>query len=140
MIQNLIFAVPLILGAVMILSGLIIRNRPRGKIRRGISTEALIIDFAEKTAYMKKIPYKAVSPVVEFSTPDGRKINAVYPYFINQDFISFKRGDTIKICYDKKNTNRFHIENDGSKSNLSFILLFSGLFMIVADVIMFLKY
>ena len=140
MIYYLIFAVPLILGAVMIFSGLIIRNRPRGKIRRGISTEALIIDFAEKTAYMKKIPYKAVSPVVEFSTPDGRKINAVYPYFINQDFISFKRGDTIKICYDKKNTNRFHIENDGSKSSLSFVLLFSGLFMIVADVIMFLKY
>lgn len=140
MIYYLIFAVPLILGAVMIFSGLIIRKRPRGKIRRGISTEALIIDFAEKTAYMKKIPYKAVSPVVEFSTPDGRKINAVYPYFINQDFISFKRGDTVKICYDRKNTNRFHIENDGSKSSLSFVLLFSGLFMIVADVIMFLKY
>ena len=34
----------------------------------------------------------------------------------------------------------FHIENDGSKSSLSFVLLFSGLFMIVADVVMFLKY
>lgn len=140
MIYYLITAVPLILGAVMILSGLIIRKRPRGKIRNGIFTEALIVDFAEKTAYMKKVPYKAVSPVVEFSTPDSRKITAVYPYFINEDFVTFKRGDTVRICYDRKNTNRFHIENDGSKSSLSFVLLFSGLFMIVADVVMFLKY
>lgn len=124
----------------MILSGLIIRNRPRGKIKNGIPAEALIVDFAVKTAYMKKIPYKAVSPVVEFKTADGKKINAVYPYFINQDYVRFKRGDIIKICYDKNNTNRFHIENDGSRSNLSFVLMFSGFFMIASDVLVFLKY
>lgn len=140
MIKYLIFAVPVILGAVMILTGLIIRKRPRGKVRNGISTEAVITDFAEKTAYMKKVPYKAVSPIVEFQTADGKLINAVYPYFINQDYVRFKRGDTVKICYDKNNTNRFHIENDGSKSNLSFMLLFSGLFMILADVLLFLEY
>ncbi len=136
----LIFLVPVIVGAVMAFIGLVIRNRPRGKIRNGIFTDALIVDFAVKTAYMKKVPYKAVSPVVEFTAPDGSRIIAVYPYFINQDFVSFRIGDVIKICYDRNNTNRFHIENDGSKSNLSCILIFSGLFIIASDIVMFLKY
>lgn len=140
MIEYLIISLPVLTGIIMILCGLIIRNRPRGRVKNGVPAEALIIDFAVRTAYMKKIPYKAVSPVVEFQTPDGKKVNAVYPFFINEDYVSFKRGDIIKICYDRNNINRFHIENDGSKSNLSFILLFSGLFMVVADVIMFLKY
>ena len=56
----LIFLVPVIVGAVMAFIGLVIRNRPRGKIRNGIFTDALIVDFAVKTAYMKKVPYKAV--------------------------------------------------------------------------------
>lgn len=140
MIEYLIISLPVLTGIIMILCGLIIRNRPRGRVKNGVPAEALIIDFAVRTAYMKKIPYKAVSPVVEFQTPDGKKVNAVYPFFINEDYVRFKRGDIIKICYDRNNINRFHIENDGSKSNLSFILLFSGLFMVVADVIMFLKY
>jgi len=138
--QYIIVSVPVIIGIAMILCGLIFRNRPRGKIHGGIPADALVTDFAVRTAYMKKVPYKAVSPVVEFETFDGKKVNAVYPYFINEDYVRFKRGDIVKICYDKNNTNRFHIENDGSRSNLSFILIFSGLFMILADVIIFLKY
>ncbi len=140
MIQYIIILIPVLIGVIMIFCGLIIRNRPKGKIKNGIPADAMIIDFAVKTSYIKKVPYKSVSPVVEFKNSDGKKINAVYPFFINEDYIRFKRGDIIKICYDENNTNRFHIENDGSKDSLSSVLVFSGLFMIIADVIIFLKY
>ena len=134
-----IIFIPIIIGAIMIICGLLIRNRPKGKVKNGIFTEALIIDFAVKTAYVKKVPYKAVSPIVEFQTQNG-SVKAVYPFFVNQDYVKFKRGDTIKICYDKNNTNNFHIEDDGSKNDLGFVLMISGAFMIIADIVMFLQY
>lgn len=135
----IITLIPVFVGTIMIICGIIIKDRPKGKIKSGVHTQAVIIDFAMKTAYMKKVPYKAVSPIVEFDTPDGT-VRAVYPYFLHEDYVKFKRGDIIKICYDKNNTNKFHIENDKSKSDFSFMLIFSGAFMIVADFIMFLQY
>ena len=92
MIEYLIISLPVLTGIIMILCGLIIRNRPRGRVKNGVPAEALIIDFAVRTAYMKKIPYKAVSPVVEFQTPDGKKVNAVYPFFINEDYVRYYKN------------------------------------------------
>ncbi|MDE5946078.1 MAG: DUF3592 domain-containing protein [Oscillospiraceae bacterium] len=135
----IIALIPVLIGIIMIISGFFLGKRPKGKIKDGIYTDALVIDFAFKTSYMKKVPYNTVSPVVEFNTENG-KVNAVYPFFIHEDYIKFKRGDVIKICYDKNNTNKFHIENDNSKSNISLMLVLFGIFIILADALLFLQY
>ena len=76
---------------------------------------------------------------MEFDTENGR-VTAVYPYFIHEDYYFHKIGDILKICYDKKNTNRFHIENDGSHDNIGTFLIGGGVFMIAALLIIIIQY
>ncbi len=140
MIKNLIILSPVILGAILVIAGIIVKKRPRGKIKNGIYTQAYIIDTAERTAYYKRNPYRTKSPIVEFETQENKSVRAVYAYFIHEDSYKYRIGDTIKICYDKKNTNRFHIEDDGSHSEISTILIGAGATMIAAVILLAVRY
>ena len=139
MIAGIALISPLIIGIILIVFGFAVKKRPKGKISGGIYADAVIVDTAEKLAYCKRTPYRAKSPVVEFDTENGR-VTAVYPYFIHEDYYFHKIGDILKICYDKKNTNRFHIENDGSHDNIGTFLIGGGVFMNVALLIIIIQY
>lgn len=136
---GIVFSVPVIIGAIMILTGLILRKKPRGRVKNGIYTEAMVIDTAERQAYLKRSPYKAKAPIVEFETEKGW-VTAIYPFFIHEDYYKYRQGDRIKICYNSKNTNNFHIEDDGSHSEISACLIGGGAFIIIASLILWLRY
>jgi len=139
MIIYAIAAVPVIIGIILVTIGLLIRNRPKGRIRGGIYTTALVVDTAERVSYYKKSRYNSKAPIVEFETEKGY-VKAVYPYFTQEDYYNIRVGDTLKICYDKNNTNRFHIEEDGSHRDISAFLTGGGIFMILSEIIILIRY
>lgn len=136
---RIVFLVPVIIGVLLIISGLILRKKPRGRVKNGIFTEALVIDTAEREAFLKRSPYKAKAPIVEYETEKGY-VRAIYPYFVHEDYYKYRPGDTIKICYNRSNTNKFHIEEDGSHSEISACLIGGGAFIIASALILWLRY
>jgi hypothetical protein len=140
MIEHIITAVPIAIGLILLTVGLIVKKRPRGKVKNGIYTDAYVIDTAERTAYYKRTSYRTKSPIVEFETQEKEYVRAVYAYFVHEDSYHYRTGVIIKICYDKNNTNRFHIEDDGSHSEISTFLIGAGISMIIAVIILAIRY
>ena len=141
MILSAVKLAPVVIAAVLTGIGLFLKDRPRGKFRHGIQTDAVVCDIAVRNVCYKhrQNQYKVMSPKVQFSYGDKSFI-AVYPFFINENSFNFEVGDKIHICFDPKNPNRFFIENDGSKNNISFSFICCGLFIIISYIIIIINY
>lgn len=131
---KLILAVPIALGVCLILIGVFLFIR---RTRLGIQTTGIIVGTAKYNKKYAKIKMDVEAPIVKY-TVKGQVYECTADKFLMEGTISYKKGDRINIRVNRKNHRKFQPVQ--SKDTAEKIFICCGTFIILAYIIMYIRY
>lgn len=129
-----IAAVPFIIGAVLALIGAVMFIF---RTRLSIHTQGIITDIAKTVKKRSRTEITLEAPIVRY-TLNGIEYSGVSRKFFSEGIFGFKKGKKINIRVNRKNKRSFVPEESGG--NAEIFLFFGGMFMILANTIIQLRY
>lgn len=132
--EKIVLAVPVFIGAILVLSGIILMVYRR---KSGISVTGVITDIARTERKYSRVRINLEAPVVQY-TINGEIITAVSSKFFAEGIYSFKRGKPISIRVSSGNNRKFVPEERSGAAEK--ILITCGLMMALGCVIMIFRY
>lgn len=134
MIVNIVLAAPIVIGIILILIGIYFFIR---RTRLGIQTTGIVVGTAKYNKKQAKIKMDVEAPIVKYSV-NGHEYECTADKFLMEGMISYKKGDVIAIRVNRKNPRRFQPVQSGNTAEK--ILVSCGTFMIIAYIIMYIRY
>lgn len=132
--EKIILAVPVFIGAILSLSGVILMLYRR---KSGIAVTGVITDVVRSERKYSRVKINLEAPVVQY-TINGEIITAVSSKFFAEGVYSFKRGKPIDIRVSAGNSRKFvPREQNGAAEK---ILIACGLMMSLGCLIMIFRY
>lgn len=134
MIVNIILAFPVALGIVLLLLGVALYIR---RLKFGIHTVGVITGIDKSSRKKARIKIDVEAPIVRYKI-NGREYNCPAEKYQTEGVSSYKKGQKINIRVNRKNPRIFNPVSSGSVWEMFFI--FGGIFIIIAYVIMYVRY
>ena len=134
MLVKVILAAPVIIGIILILTGIYMFLR---RTRLGIQTIGIIVGTAKYTKKQAKIKMDVEAPIVRY-TVKGHEYECTADKFLMEGMNSYKKGSKINIRVSRKNPRKFQPVQSGDRAEK--ILISCGAFMIIAYIIMYIRY
>ena len=122
----IIFFIVLGIGFILVSSKLI--EKKKRIIQNGIETEGIIFGFETSISYNNT---STKYPVIRFVTHDGIWITQVSDYGV--PFL-FKKGQKVKVIYDRENPKDFIFRTSIDISNSSYLFLIIGIILFIIGV------
>ncbi|MGN0614302.1 MAG: DUF3592 domain-containing protein [Porcipelethomonas sp.] len=134
MAVKIILAAPIVIGLVLVFSGIFLYIR---RTKLGIQTEGTITGTAKGSRKYARLKMETEAPVVRY-TVKGVEYNCPASKFQAEGVNSYPKGSKIKIRVSRRNPHRFEPVQGGGTAEL--LLIVCGGFMVFAYIIMYLRY
>lgn len=134
MIIKIILAVPVILGILLMLIGVFLYIR---RTRLGIQTVGVVTGVSKMNKTYAKVKMDMESPIVKYNVKGQEYTCASYKYQA-EGIVTYKKGEKINIRVSRRNPRVFAPVKSGGTAEI--FLIFGGIFMIIAYIIMYLRY
>lgn len=134
MVIKMILAAPVAIGIILILIGVYLFVR---RTRLGIQTTGVIVGTAKYSKKQAKIKMDVEAPIVSYIV-NGHKYECTADKFLMEGMNSYKKGSKINIRVSRKNPRKFQPVQSGDTAEK--ILISCGTFMILAYIIMYIRY
>ena len=134
MLVNIVLAAPIVIGIILILIGIYLFIR---RTRLGIQTTGVVIGTAKYNKKQAKVKMDVEAPIVRY-TVKGHQYECTASKFLMEGILNYKKGDSIPIRVSRKNPRKFQPVQSGTTAEKIFITC--GTFMIIAYIIMYIRY
>ena len=132
--EKIILLTPVITGAALILSGVILFFR---RTQMGIHIDGIVIGTAKSRKKHAGVEIVTETPIVKYEV-SGQTYNVAAAKFYTESTVVFKKGSSISIRVNPKNHRSFVPDERGNTAEKIFICC--GAFMIFATAVMYFRY
>ncbi len=134
MIVKIILAVPVVIAVLLILIGVFLHIN---RTRLGIQTVGVVTGISKLTKTHLKVKMDMESPIVKYSVK-GQEYTCPSVKYQAEGITTYKKGQKINIRVSRRNPRVFAPVKSGSTAEV--FLIFGGIFMIIAYIIMYIRY
>ncbi len=134
MLVNIILAVPVILGVLLLLIGIFLHIN---RTRLGIQTVGVVTGVSKLNKTYAKVKMDMESPIVRY-TVKGQEYTCASVKYQAEGIVTYKKGEKINIRVSRRNPRIFSPVKSGGTAEI--FLIFGGIFMIIAYIIMYIRY
>ena len=134
MVVKIILAVPVIVGAILIIIGVLLTVN---RTRFGIQTEGIVTGISKKSKRFTRLKMDVESPVVKYKI-NGQEYNCPASRYVAEGVFNFKKGDKVKIRVNRKNHRIFNLTKNSGLAEL--LLIGCGIFIILSYIVLYIRY
>ncbi len=134
MLVNIILAVPVILGVLLLLIGIFLHIN---RTRLGIQTVGVVTGVSKLNKTYAKVKMDMESPIVRY-TVKGQEYTCASVKYQAEGVVTYKKGEKINIRVSRRNPRIFSPVKNGGTAEI--FLIFGGVFMIISYIIMYIRY
>lgn len=134
MLVNIILAVPVILGVLLLLIGIFLHIN---RTRLGIQAVGVVTGVSKLNKTYAKVKMDMESPIVRY-TVKGQEYTCASVKYQAEGIVTYKKGEKINIRVSRRNPRIFSPVKSGGTAEI--FLIFGGIFMIIAYIIMYIRY
>lgn len=134
MLVNIILAVPVILGVLLLLIGIFLHIN---RTRLGIQTVGVVTGVSKLNKTYAKVKMDMESPIVRY-TVKGQEYTCASVKYQAEGVVTYKKGEKINIRVSRRNPRIFSPVKNGGTAEI--FLIFGGIFMIISYIIMYIRY
>ncbi len=113
---------PVIVSFCLAAAGLFLRCSKSHGIRHPVYTDAIVVSKVTQIGYHNHSTVELIAPVLRFTTENGEK-NLTYRRYVPEWKYRYRTGETVRICYERDDHDKFQIcceQSDRWKSDLLF--------------------
>ena len=134
MLVNIILAVPVILGVLLLLIGIFLHIN---RTRLGIQTVGVVTGVSKLNKTYAKVKMDMESPIVRY-TVKGQEYTCASVKYQAEGVVTYKKGEKINIRVSRRNPRIFSPVKSGGTAEI--FLIFGGVFMIISCIVMYIRY
>ncbi len=134
MIVKIVLALPVIIGIIVSLIGVFLYIR---RTKLGIQTTGVVTGVNKSSVNRARVKINTESPIVRY-TVKGQEYTCPAATYQQEGVVTYKKGQKINIRVSRRNPRHFNPVTKGAVLEPFFV--FGGIFIIIAYIIMYVRY